>query len=552
MENLPYTLDTGFDELEANALLESHLASMAYDGLARRPLRKLLVDLSRDRKELSSGMVLAVALAMAANWSGRFPEERVGVVFPAGLGGLLTNLALTLLDKVPVNFNFTAGRSSVEHAIQMSGIRSLITAKPVQEKLGGDFPWPVDTLDLLRERAKLPKKIILSNLLKLIALPSGMGKRHFGVPTRGGKREAGLLFSSGSTGNPKGIPLSHRNVIANCLQVQQCELLNSEQTMLAYLPIFHSFGFTVTMWYPLITGVRCVLMPSPLETRKIAEAVEAEKVTVMIGTPTFLRPYFSRAKPEQLASLKFVVAGAEKSPAGFGQRWEQHFGSEYLEGYGLTETSPVASVNLPPRLGKPPVKREGSVGQAMWGMQVRIVDPQSGEVLPRNKRGMVQLRGANVFTGYLNDREATAAAFDGAWFVTGDLGRIDEEDYIFIEGRVSRFSKLGGEMVPHGRVEQEIAKAFGLEESESPLVAVTGVDDDQKGEALVVLAAVELDPANIRERLLKAGLPLLWIPRIVLRVDHIPCLASGKLDLQRLQRLAVDKMAANQAEGWQR
>jgi acyl-[acyl-carrier-protein]-phospholipid O-acyltransferase/long-chain-fatty-acid--[acyl-carrier-protein] ligase len=156
---------------------------------------------------------------------------------------------------------------------------------------------------------------------------------------------------------------------------------------------------------------------------------------------------------------------------------------------------------------------------------------------------MLQLRGANVFEGYLDDAQATAAAFDGDWFVTGDLGRIDEDGYLFIEGRVSRFSKLGGEMVPHGRVEQEIAKAFGLDEAESPLVAVTGVDDEQKGEALVVLTAVELDSAVIRERLMKAGLPVLWIPRVVLRVDHIPCLASGKLDLQGLQQMAVSALA---------
>jgi acyl-[acyl-carrier-protein]-phospholipid O-acyltransferase/long-chain-fatty-acid--[acyl-carrier-protein] ligase len=542
VQNDSYIVDKGYAELEADPALESHLGALAFRGLAKRPLFKLMVDLSRDRKELSSGMVLAVALALAERWRGRFEGDRVGVVFPAGLGGLLTNLALSFLDKVPVNFNFTAGRSALEHALHMSGVRTVITAAPVKEKVG-DFPWPDDTVDLLRERAHLPKKVILRHFLKVALLPNGWLLRHYRIPTRGGRREAGLLFSSGSTGNPKGIPLTHRNVIANCLQVRHCELLNHSQTMLAYLPIFHSFGFTVTMWYPLLMGVRCVLMPSPLETRKIAEAVEAEKVTVMIGTPTFLRPYFSRATPQQLASLRFVVAGAEKTPPGFGERWEQQFGSEYLEGYGLTETSPVASVNLPARPEKAAIKRSGSVGQPMWGMQLRVVDPQSGKVLARNQRGMLQLRGANVFEGYLDDAQATAAAFDGDWFVTGDLGRIDEDGYLFIEGRVSRFSKLGGEMVPHGRVEQEIAKAFGLDEAESPLVAVTGVDDEQKGEALVVLTAVELDSAVIRERLMKAGLPVLWIPRVVLRVDHIPCLASGKLDLQGLQQMAVSALA---------
>lgn len=545
MDKEPYILDAGFDELNGHPWLNAHLAELAFRGMAKRPLRKAVVDLALQRRELRSGMVLAIALAMAERWRPMIQEERVGVVFPAGLGGMLVNLALTFLNKVPVNLNFTAGRSSIEHAMEMAQLERIITARPVREKVA-DFPWPENTVDLVKEREFLSKGNILKKFLSICLLPTPLLLRSFQIPRHGGHREAGLLFSSGSTGKPKGIPLSHRNVIANCLQIQKCELLDHRQTLLAYLPIFHSFGFTVTLWYPLMVGMRCVLMPSPLETRKIAEAIEAEKVTVMIGTPTFLRPYFQRAKPEQLKSIQFVVAGAEKTPPGFAERWEKHFGSEYLEGYGLTETSPVTSANLPARPGVPPLKRAGSVGPLMWGMQARVVDTATGKVLPQNERGMLQLRGANVFGGYLNDRDGTAAAFDDKWFITGDLGRIDKDNYLFIEGRVSRFSKLGGEMVPHGRIEQVIAETFQLEDSEHPLVAVTGIEDEQKGEALVVLSAVHIDPADLRERLLKAGLPILWVPKVILRVDHIPCLASGKLDLQNLDRMAREKSARSQ------
>lgn len=537
-----YILDRGWAAFNRQAELESHLAALAVAGLAKAPFRKRVVDLAQERKELNGGMILAVALTMAERWARTIPDRRVGVVFPAGLGGILTNLALTLLDKIPVNLNFTSGRQNLERCLELGEVRTVITAGAVRDKVP-DFPWPERTIDLVRERAFIDKKQVLKRLAWIAVLPPSVLIRKFKVPTRGGDREGGLLFSSGSTGAPKGIPLTHRNVIANCLQIKHCQILNKDQVLLACLPTFHSFGFTATLWYPLMSGLKCVCLPSPLETRKIAEAVEREKVTVMMGTPTFLRPYFKRADTRQMASLKYVVGGAEKTPPGFADRWEKTFGSEYLEGYGLTETSPVVSVNLPSLGGgRPAEKKPGSVGRLIGGMRARVTSPSSGEVLPLNKRGILELQGANVFTGYLSDEVSTLKVFRDGWFVTGDLARIDSDGYLFIEGRISRFSKLGGEMVPHGRLEQVIAECFGLDDAESPLVAVTGISDDIKGEALVLLTAVEIRPNVLRERLLKEGIPNLWIPRIVLRVDVIPSLASGKLDLQALNALALRKL----------
>jgi acyl-[acyl-carrier-protein]-phospholipid O-acyltransferase/long-chain-fatty-acid--[acyl-carrier-protein] ligase len=541
-----YVLDRGFDEFNRQEELEQHIAALAVKGLSRAPFRRRVVDLAQGRKELNGGMMLAVALTMADRWAKTIPDRRVGVVFPAGLGGILTNLALSLIGKIPVNLNFTSGRQAIERAFEIGRLQTVISAGPVREKVP-DFPWPENTIDLVRERTFIDKKQVLKRLAWISLLPGGALVRKFNVPTKGGDEEAGLLFSSGSTGTPKGIPLTHRNIIANCIQIRNCHLLNRDQILLACLPTFHSFGFTATLWYPLMTGMKCVTLPSPLETRKIAEAIEAEKVTVMMGTPTFLRPYFKRAEPSQLASLKYVVGGAEKTPPGFAERWEKHFGSEYLEGYGLTETSPVVSVNLPAMLGREPEKRSGSVGHLLTGMRARITHPSTGETLPVNRRGILEVQGANVFNGYLDDPESTRKVFRDNWFVTGDLARIDSENYVFIEGRISRFSKLGGEMVPHGRVEQIIAECFQLDDAESPLVAVTGISDEVKGEALVLLAAVEIRPNVLRERLLREGLPNLWIPRIILRVDAIPSLASGKLDLQALNSLALRKLKEQQA-----
>lgn len=543
-----HLLDRGYEAFGRQPELETHLAELSFRGLARSPFRSVVVDLSQERKELKAGMLLAVALTLAERWRETIPGERVGVVFPSGLGSILTNLALCFLNKVPVNFNFTAGRDALEGALRLGGVETVITAGPVKEKVP-DFPWPKETIDLVRERTHIDKKAVLKKLGWITLLPTKALLRRYGIPSEGGEREAGLLFSSGSTGVAKGVPLTHRNIVGNCLQIRECELLHRDQVLLACLPTFHSFGFTATLWYPLMTGLKCVTLPSPLETRKIAEAIEKEKVTVMMGTPTFLRPYFKRCRPEQLASLEFVVGGAEKTPPGFAERWEESFGSTYLEGYGLTETSPVVSVNLPPTPSKPARIRKGSVGHLLPGMQARVTEPASGKALPVNCQGILELRGPNVFRGYLDNPAANRQVFREGWFVTGDLARIDKDGYLFIEGRISRFSKLGGEMVPHGKLELEIAQAFHLDESELPLVAVTGISDPVKGEALVVLSAVELRPQKVRERLLERGIPNLWIPRSLFRVDEIPCLASGKLDLKQLNQLAERKMKEAEASG---
>lgn len=534
-----FELDTGYAAMAARSALKGHLAAMAVHNLAGRPLREFVVDYSRERKALRSGMVLALSLLLAERLRAELAadERRVGIVFPAGLGGMLTNLAVSLLGKVPVNFNFTAGRTATEAALELSGVQRVITAGPVRDKLG-EFPWPERTHDLVAMLKGIDKKRILKAFASVTLSSAGRIIRQHKIPETGGHAEAGLLFSSGSTGRPKGIALSHFNVIGNIQQVQACHLLHDRQVLLACLPTFHSFGFTVTLWYPLVTGLKTVMAPSPLETKKLAEAIEREKVTVHIATPTFLRPFFQRAKPEQLASLKVVVGGAEKTPEGFAERWQSRFGSHYLEGYGLTETSPVLSVNLPAMEGHPAKMRAGSVGHVLEGMQARIVDPVSRTVLPRGHQGILEVKGVNVFSGYLEDRAATDSAFHDGWFFTHDLARFDDDNYLYIDGRISRFSKLGGEMVPHGQVEHVIAEAFDLLESEEPLVAVTGITDKVKGEALVLLTTVEIRPELLRQRMAERGIPNLWVPRIIQRVDAIPCLASGKLDLARMKTLA--------------
>ena len=471
--------------------------------------------------------------------------RRVGIVLPSGIGAFITNLAIVLLGKIPVNLNFTAGRTANIACIKKSGVDTIITAQAMREKIP-DFPWTEQVLDLVEELKSIGKKRIIPWFLAVVILPSKLLAKILRVPRIGDNEEAGLIFSSGSTGDPKGVVLTHRNVISNCEQISDCKLLDSSQKVMATLPVFHSFGFTVLLWYPIIHGVPVVCLPSPLEVKRIASVIRSEKTTVFISTPTFLRPFFKKATKQDLASIRFVVTGAEKTPAGFKERWERHFGNIYLEGYGLTETSPVTSVNLPDedKLDLPSSMqsgiREGSAGRLFPGMSARLVDVNTLEPVSPFSTGILQLRGPNVFNGYLDAPELNAKVIQDGWFTTGDLARFDKDGFLYIEGRLSRFSKIGGEMVPHGTVEQHVAEAFGIADSERPLVAVSGVEDDNKGESLVLFSAVDMNRELLRERLLGLGIPNLWIPKRIKMVEEIPCLATGKLDLRALDRMAQD------------
>jgi acyl-[acyl-carrier-protein]-phospholipid O-acyltransferase/long-chain-fatty-acid--[acyl-carrier-protein] ligase len=308
--------------------------------------------------------------------------------------------------------------------------------------------------------------------------------------------------------------------------------------------VFHSFGSTVNLWFPLIEGLRMVTYPSPLDIPKNAELVERHGVKLVCSTPTFLRGYLRKAAPKQLASVELLVTGAEKLPMDLADAFEARFEIPVLQGYGLTETSPVVSVNLPDpppadgSVSPQPASRRGSVGMLAPGLTARIRDPETGAPLPLDATGMLWLKGVNVFEGYLDDPVRTALVLREGWFATGDLARFDEDGFLYIEGRLSRFSKIGGEMVPHETVEAAVRRCLGIE-GEDLTVTVTGVPDEAKGEALVLLSSRELEFPQLRRALAVAGIPNLWIPRQWVRCAEIPQLASGKLDLRRIQQLAL-------------
>lgn len=539
-ENLLIAAEVAFSE---RPILKSHLAYEILKGLKKNGTTNKFID-GFDGGELRFDKLLAAAIVLSKLIKKETSKKRVGIILPPGKGGIVANVAVLLAGKVPVNLNFTAGDKAVESSIRQADLDKFITADPFVRKMTA-FSWP-PTRDLILLDRVLPglkAKIVIWLGLSKIFSP-GMLASLLGVPKKGGTEEAVLLFTSGSSGEPKGVVLSHRNMLANVNQFGSRIDLKSTDKVLGCLPLFHSFGCTVTMWYPLIEGVSVVTYPSPLETAKLAELIEEHQVSLLLATPTFLRGYLRRARKEQLESVKLVVTGAEKLPKKVADSFEARFGKPVLEGYGLTETSPVTNFNLPDEPfddGVPeiPNHRYGSVGLFIPGMAVKIKNPDTQEPLPVHSSGMIWLRGANVFEGYLDQPEKTAEVIQKGWFMTGDIGRLDEDGFLYIEGRLSRFSKIGGEMVPHETVEDLINKALGGSDDERK-IAIVGVPDEAKGEALILLSAdPEVDLHDLRTKLTNDGIPALWVPKKIVDVEAIPILASGKLDIKSCEVMAI-------------
>src|SRR2546421_1785543 len=526
--------------------LDRHLAEACVRGLKRKRFRTAVID-GMDHSELSRAKLLGAAIAFGRFLRKEFSDPRIAIVLPASKGSMVANLAVTLAGKVPVDLNFSMGRAANEFCCQRAELRVAISATAFMERVK-DFPWPERVLKLDESLPQLKSRILFWWMMSIFC-PARLLLRILRVPKTGGHAEASLLFTSGSTGDPKGVVLSHRNIVGNVSQFRELLDAKKDDAILASLPFFHTFGSTVTLWYPLIEGVRIVTYPNPLEAAKNAALIERYKLTLLLATPTFLRGYLRKAEPDNLRSLRLVITGAEKLPLDLVKSFEERFKQRVFEGYGLTETSPVVSVNLPdPQPTRPgqqvqPSSRLGSVGKMAPGIAAEIREPETDRKLSLHETGMVWFRGVNIFEGYLHDEERTADVLHDGWFKTGDIGRFDEDGFLYIEGRLSRFSKIGGEMVPHEGVEQKIIELLGLSGKDERLIAIVGIQDEAKGEALIVLSAVDVDLAHLRDKLREAGVPNLWIPKKVCRVNSIPVLASGKLDLKKCQELATNDKA---------
>jgi acyl-[acyl-carrier-protein]-phospholipid O-acyltransferase/long-chain-fatty-acid--[acyl-carrier-protein] ligase len=497
----------------------------------------VVIDYGRSEPIRIKGWALLVMALFLSRKIRTYKGTRIGLALPPGVAGIFGNLAVIFAGKIPVNLNLTVSKESMISTLREAEIDVMLSAEKVRKKFP-DFPWSDNFIDLgeLLAVEKTKKVSLLSFALQLWFFPRLVMKKFQLNQIGNNRKEATLLFTSGSSSQPKGVVLSDENILSNCAQMNALGLFTPNMSLLGNLPLFHSFGLTVGTFFPLLYGLRIVSAPSPLDYKSSLRAIREGRVEVLLGTPTFLRGYLRKAKDNDFKSVHYVVAGAEKSPPDLINVWENEFGCEYLEGYGLTECSPGLSFNLPGS-----GKKVGSVGRLMKNIEGRTVDPETGDVLDKNETGVLSFTGPNIFAGYLNNPEKTKEVFsDDGWFLTGDLGRIDKDGFLFIEGRLSRFSKIGGEMVSHESIEDTIAKILSVDgrSSENIICAVTGIADESKGECLVLLVISKVDPKWLTTQLRKEGFPNLWIPKFIKKVDEIPLLGTGKLNLRKIQELA--------------
>lgn len=509
-------------ELGAAALgrrTENTLTHTLLEALSGNPFRTALRD---GQKALPAGDLLGLALALSRR---PLPGKRVGVLLPPGAAGTIANLGLLLAGKVPVNLNPTQSTAASQHCLEQAGIETVLASRLMRERFP-KFPWPETTRLIESELAAARKWRWLA---AAYFVPTGLLARRL---PRAMEDEAVLLFTSGSSGLPKGVPLAHRHLLTNLRQVTETGLLAPRDRLLTALPLFHSFGLTMGLFLPLATRRAIITAPSPLDCEKLAEAARGDAPTVLLTTPTFMRHYLKRVARDAFGTLRLAACGAEKLPEDLRAAFRARFGCEVLEGYGLTEASPVATFNLPhPARGLgadsfQPGGREGSVGRLLPGVAYRLFDMEA------NGRGQLALRGGNIITRYLGGEHAEK--FRDGWYLTGDLARIDADGFVFLQGRGSRFSKIGGEMVSHAAVEEALAPHE---------TCVIGLPSAEKGEELALLTPENLTREDIRALLQKSGAPNLWIPRHIRVVPGLPVLASGKRDLAACRRLAEDTAA---------
>jgi len=551
----PQQVRLAVQELEIEAMDESKREDGGAMVPPRRFLRMCRKNLRRAKAADSTGAELTGAgLLMRTLILRRLlrrevladEEKHVGILLPPSVGGVVTNAAVSLDGRVAVNLNYTVSSEVMNACIARADVRHVLTTRQVIEKVRLDINAELVYLEDFKDRVRLTDKLIAAAQTWLV--PAAVLERQLHLRHVDPDDLLTVIFTSGSTGEPKGVMLSHHNVGSNVGAFDQILHLKRDDVLVGILPLFHSFGYTTTLWSVLTLAPKGVYHYSPLEPRQVGKLCRKHGGTILIATPTFLRSYIRRCEPEDFASLEVVVTGAEKLPSELADAFEQKFGVRPMEGYGTTELSPVVSCNIPRSRMVTSFQqgaKEGTVGQPVPGVSAKVVDPETGEDLGLDKPGMLLIRGPNVMKGYLDQPELTAEVVRDGWYTTGDIAEIDAEGFIRITGRESRFSKIGGEMVPHLHIEEVLERVLALGEEELKVV-VTAIPDVRKGERLIILhTGLARPPEQICRELAGAGLPPIWIPSpdSFLQVDQIPVLGTGKLDLKRARELAIEKVS---------
>ncbi len=546
-EMTPFQLRQKISELSAEIEMERHQSEhpvhYAFVRLTKhRPFFSVYRDFNGARPSNLKMLISALVLSrIVRELDQPYQSRYIGVLMPNCTYAAALLHAVLFADRTPAILNFSAGASAREHSIRNAGIRIILTSRKFIEKLGWEKTPEMIFLEDLAGKAtpSLKRRVLLDVIFRT---PGSLMRKYAPETWNDLSRECVLLFSSGSTGIPKGIMLTHHNVNSNFFSFWRVINWSPKDKVVGNLPLFHAYGFIVGFVIECYIPTPVVYITNPLDASGVCSLCEKEKPTLMMATPTFLQHYMRKYKPGQFQSLRLVITGAEKLRKDIADKFRALTGLAITEGFGCTETSPIVSVNF--SFSQWDMGREAgvkdSVGAPLPGVHVKIVDPETFEELPENTPGLMLVKGGNVMKGYLNEPEKTAEVIRNGFYNTGDIASMSPDGYLTITGRLARFSKIAGEMVPHELIELAINEILGAEER---VVAVCGAKDEKRGERLCVFYTGDvLIPEQMIESLKKRGLPNLWIPKVsdFVKLEKIPLLGSGKLDLEAIRRMAAD------------
>lgn len=471
-------------------------------------------------------------------------ERRVGVMLPPSCGAAIVNAALAISGRVAVNLNYTSSQSILEVCIDRAGLRHVISSSAFLQRVGLRLGERLFDAGTIKERMTSRDRAVAWVQARILPVP--LLERLLGLGNIRPDDPLTVIFTSGSTGDPKGVVLSQANIGSNVAAIESLLHPKPTDVILGVLPFFHSYGYTGTLWTALALDMAAVYHNDPRDAQMVGGLARDHRASILMATPTFLRIYTRRTPASDFSSLEAVFASAEKLPADVSDAFQGKFGVRPSEAYGATELSPLVAANVPQTRhvpGAPDDAREGTVGRPIPGTRARITDREGAAELPIGEEGLLWISGPNVMQGYLDRSDLTADVVRDGWYRTGDIARLDPQGFITITGRQSRFSKIGGEMVPHIAVEQEVNRACGAPDGEL-MAVVTAVPDSAKGERLVVFHLPGIrPPTEVVRSLQETGLPRLWVPAAdsFVEIGELPLLGSGKLDLRRLGELALER-----------
>jgi len=498
--------------MEGSTMLLHH----QFIRMARRHRSRMAIVDRVTNRRLTYGRALVASLLLSERMRS-FDEGFVGIMLPNSAPSILAIVATLLSGRIPVLINFSTGAAqNVQYAQQKCGFRTVLTARVLLEKLKCPaMPGMVFMEDVAQS---------VSFVSKLRgALRASRSAEHLLDRVAGGMPDdtAVMLFTSGSESEPKAVPLSHNNIVANIRGVSQYWPYSEQDVVLANLPYFHVFGLTLNLWLPLYYGMTIVPFANPLDFKGVCEAVREERVVYVGGTPSFLSGYLEASQPGDFSSVRMVLTGGDKCPEMLRQGYRRKHSLELHEGYGTTETSPIISVNVPG------ASKPGSGGRPLPNVSIRIEDFDTGDDCPVGKTGKILVSGPCVMSGYFDDLEQTSLSLRKGWYDTGDMGWMDEEGYLWLAGRLKRFVKIHGEMVSLVRVEDVLRKCL----PEDVPCCVVELPDALRGAQIIAAVTHPVDERAVLQAMAKE-LTNLQLPRRFVVVQALDRLGSGKVDIR--------------------